>query len=345
MKVLLLIALNILFFSYRIYFWDSSMAELINMSSNALLDTFISFGCGFAIYTVSNLKRKAIDMLYQGIGIIGFFILSSFLLWCSHFLVYTLTGSMDTSFKYTFYTTGFQIFDLFSVLVIGSVITFAVFKSKALNEREKKLTTLSEERKIAELKFLRSQMDPHFIFNTLNTIQYSINKEDKIARKLVNDFSDLFRFHLYEFNELLIPLEKEIVFIMNYIAILRVRKSDTEEIFIDIEGSVDNKFIPPLVMIPIVENSIKHSGNFFGKKSQIDINIKINDDSLIIVSRNTKGDDSNTIKERRGIGLDNIKKRLNLQYPEQYSLKIDENDHYFELILTIPVVDEMLYNR
>ena len=242
---------------------------------------------------------------------------------------------MNEVFTKTFYSFTFQFFDVFTILFIGASISFAWFKNIEIRKRIRENNKLLEEKRIAELKFLKNQINPHFIFNTLNAINFSIDQENTIARNLISDFADLFRFQLYESDLEFIELEKELEFIKKYIHIHEVRLSETFNIILKIEGAYKKKLLPPLLLIPFIENAFKHAYNFSDKKSFIIIEIKILENTLILRVINSKsGDDSNAIG---GVGLDNVRKRLAILFPKRHKMEIENEDNQFKVNLEVPL--------
>ncbi len=342
----IILPLFILFFIYRIAFWDGSGAELFNMFFNAVGDTFASFFCGLLLFQkVSFNKETWKNYLIEGGKGVLILLAAIAILYIYHRTIYTLSDSLQGRFEQTFSLISFQIFDLFTVLFIGTTIVIAFLKNKSLKEREAQIIKLEEARKKAEIAFLRSQMDPHFIFNTLNAIHHQVDDQNREAQDLIIKFSDLIRFHLYDFQEDYIPLEKEIDFVKSYIEIMKVRKSENLEVRLEIKGNVETARIPPLIIIPIVENCFKHSGNLLKKNSLIDIKIIVENDFLQLIARNTKKEAniSKEIKEPGGIGLKNVKERLNLYFKGDYGLKIQEDEEIFQLQLKVPIEHESLH--
>ena len=208
------------FLFYRLVFWGLDVEDLLNVFLNALFDTSISYLSASAIFSLtfkmkSSFGKKVISIAKALI----YFSVACLILWGLHLLVYTISGGMNEVFTKTFYSFTFQFFDVFTILFIGASISFAWFKNIETRNRIQENKKLLEEKRIAELKFLKNQINPHFIFNTLNAINFSIDKENTIARNLISDFADLFRFQLYESDLEFIELEKELDFIEKYILI------------------------------------------------------------------------------------------------------------------------------
>jgi two-component system LytT family sensor kinase len=195
-------------------------------------------------------------------------------------------------------------------------------------EIEERKSELKSQLVKAELTALRSQFDPHFVFNTLNSLLYVAEKEgnQKISTA-IEDMSSLMRSIIYDFKSPTIPLSKEIELIKKYINLQLLKYDETDEITINliidpkIEGS--DARIAPLILLPFVENAMKHGINIY-KKSMVEVVLEKIDDQLTFTVRNT----NHTFKyeDAKGIGLENIKKRLEILYHGNHHLSIEKGD-------------------
>jgi len=179
-----------------------------------------------------------------------------------------------------------------------------------------------------EIKFLKSQVNPHFLFNTLNNL-FSMAQEkgnDELADG-ISKLSGMMRYMIYDSNAGSVPLNKEIAYLEDCITLNKLRYADDEvKVIFDYPAQTGNATIAPMLFIPFVENAFKH-GVSIGQTSGIDISIIVSDQKLIFTCINTK---YNAIKkmedEKSGIGLENVKRRLDLLYPGKHNLQINE-DH------------------
>ena len=186
----------------------------------------------------------------------------------------------------------------------------------------------------AELSFLKSQIHPHFLFNSLNSIYYlALSKDDK-APEAILSLSDFLRFVTTESNNSRIPLEKEMKMLEEYIHLQGLRASEKFELQFQVVGDLRNYSIMPLTFIPFVENAFKY-GISANTDCFIHINLKVSSGSLEFTCENSIVTGINNQKYSEGIGLENIRKRLELTYPEHYSLGIDANSQYFRVNLLI----------
>ena len=189
----------------------------------------------------------------------------------------------------------------------------------------------------AEVKYLRSQLNPHFLFNTLNNI-FAITQrnQDQEGSDALLRLSGLMRYMLYDSAVESIGLRQEIEHLQNYIEImlLKYKKDDPPDVDFQIEGDPDNLRVAPLILLPFVENSFKHGIDSKGRGS-IHINLNASRDRLNFSVINTAFPDRTASKEHQGIGLDNVKKRLELHYPNQHDLAINVSDVEFKIVLRI----------
>jgi sensor histidine kinase YesM len=217
-------------------------------------------------------------------------------------------------------------------LVFFSLGLRMIERNETIEKRQKEL---EKEKLNSELAFLKSQISPHFFFNTLNNI-YSligINKED--AQNAVLKLSKLMRYLLYDSEQGLSQLGSEIDFMNNYIDLMRLRMSEKVKLRVDFPSEYENTAIPPLLFIPFIENAFKH-GISYREKSFIDIGMKVEKERITFTCRNSivrPAEDAGG--ERSGIGLENVGKRLNLLFPGRHELTIDKSNGAFHVILNI----------
>ena len=185
-----------------------------------------------------------------------------------------------------------------------------------------------------ELALIKSQINPHFLFNTINNIDILIEKNPVKASNYLNKLSDIMRFMLYETKTEKIPLSKELNYIEKYIELQKIRTANPDFVHYSIDGNTEGVFIAPMLLIPFIENAFKHSE---GVKTGnvIAINVLITNDLIQFNCRN-KYVLNNTIKEENsGLGNDLIQKRLALLYPNTHTLTIDNKENIYEVCLSI----------
>jgi LytS/YehU family sensor histidine kinase len=203
----------------------------------------------------------------------------------------------------------------------------------------KRLLEVEKEKIATELNFLRSQINPHFLFNVINTIYFQIDKKNTDARASVEKLSEMLRYQLYECTSDKIEIKKELDYIKNYVAVQTLRMEKGSDIQLRIDEKIDNFKIAPLLILPIVENAFKHVSNFKeASKNKIFIALTKSDkENFIVEAVNTydKTNGVNFLLQSGGLGVQNLKRRLELLYPDRYELKVDQTDGLYKTTLKI----------
>ncbi|MES2132010.1 MAG: sensor histidine kinase [Bacteroidota bacterium] len=209
--------------------------------------------------------------------------------------------------------------------------------SLLLRIREQLKRTESE-KLTAELSYLKAQINPHFLFNTLNSIySLAILKSDKTPDAIVK-LSGMMRYVLHHNDEKLVPLEKEIDYISNYIELQKMRLSPAIKLSYSCDAETTGKKIAPLMLIPFIENAFKHGVN---SEENSDIEIKITSCEsyvLLVVTNNCVPTNNNTLN-KSGLGIENTKQRLDLIYPENHTLTISQKNNCFTVNLLLTLYD------
>lgn len=221
-----------------------------------------------------------------------------------------------------------------SIWVIGIVaakISIDRFKFQQYLDEVKK------QKEMVELDFLNAQFNPHFLFNSINSIYGHIDKQNTKARNMILTFSDMLRYQLYECNENIIPVEKELNYIRNYVSLQRVRKSEGLRIKFDIADDVNAFNISPLLFVAFIENCFKYCGSGDEDGEFVKISFSKENNFLLFVCENSKAIISVAKEEKKGIGLSNARRRLELLYPGKHELKIKEDEKVFRVTLKIQV--------
>jgi len=238
-------------------------------------------------------------------------------------------------FRATYYNMLFIAaqYNPFVAIVISTVIHYFREKQKF------SLQELQEQKTKAELELLKSQVNPHFLFNTLNTLfSMSSMKGDEETAEGISKLSELMRYMIYETKVDKTSLDKEIEHIRNFIELQKLRFSgkDDMEIIFSIKGETKEKVIPPMLLIPFIENAFKF-GFSIQQKSIIEIGLKVENEELIFMVKNTINKKKVKKDEHSGAGISNVKKRLELLYPDSHKLEIFKDDNYFNVYLSFSV--------
>jgi len=218
-------------------------------------------------------------------------------------------------------------------LSIGYGLTKQWIQNQELQQQliKDKLTT--------ELKYLKAQINPHFLFNTLNMAYASATKSnDAVTADIIEKLSGLMRYVLYEGNEDKVFLEKEIQYIDNTVNLQLQRLSPelAAQVNYEVKGDWQNHKVAPMLLIPFIENVFKH-GVILSKRSDISIAIFLRNNFLILETKNSKSDHFSHTETNSGIGLKNARERLQLLYPGQHKLEIEDTQASFQVKLEIKI--------
>ncbi len=198
----------------------------------------------------------------------------------------------------------------------------------------KRLAELEKQNLEQQLEYLRYQINPHFFMNTLNNIHALVDIDPSKAQETIVELSKMMRFVLYEGNKNMVALMKEQEFIRTYIKLMQLRYTDKVRITIDLPTEVPDRTIPPLMLISFVENAFKH-GVSYQHESFIEVRIALEGEWLRFTCRNSKAEVPN--QEKGGVGLVNVRKRLDLLYEHDYTLRVHDDADVYSVELIIPV--------
>jgi hypothetical protein len=187
----------------------------------------------------------------------------------------------------------------------------------------------------AELYYLKSQINPHFLFNTLNNIHTLVYKQAPAAPESVMQLASLMRYMIYESNAATVPLVREMDYLRDYVSLQQLRYKNSPVVDLQIEGETEACYIAPLLFIHLLENAYKHSPARL-EPGDLRVRVGVKKDILAFSVRNPIGKNpATTLEEPGGIGLPNVRKRLSLLYPGQHTLTIQNTGETFTVILTI----------
>ena len=274
-------------------------------------------------------NRKSIYLL---LGLTFLFVL--IYPWLQHKIFSLLISLFDWNFKRVrhrgwFYPESYTVTILYTGLAY-----LARFTTRWIMDQRIKSELITQNQQ-SELALLRSQINPHFLFNTLNNIYSLVYTKSNDAPRAMTKLSDIMRYMLYEATTEKVMLSKEINHLKSYIELLLLRLSGNDFIEFNVEGNTENKFIAPMLLFPFVENAYKHCN----KKSPvpgIKINLVVQEDLLTYTVLNSvKRETDISENDEGGIGLKNIKRRLELLYPDRHQLIISETATHYTIELRI----------
>lgn len=216
------------------------------------------------------------------------------------------------------------------------IFLFCKMLKNYYQKSEEKIAILRENA-TAELQLLKAQVHPHFLFNTLNNIYSFSLQRSPLAASLVEKLSDTLRYMITECEASLVPLGKELKMLKDYIGLESVRYGSRLEVTIQVKGEPEGKMIAPLLLIPLVENSFKHGTSQMLEQPWISLTINIHDTFLEFRLINSKPVRKGPQEKRNGIGLGNVRKRINLLYPSQHSFNVKSSLETYEVSLQVPL--------
>ncbi len=242
---------------------------------------------------------------------------------------------IDKLFPSLYYISYFKFWELILIFKVYLIVSVLVFLVKQY------VDMLIEKRDAArnELSALKAQINPHFLFNNLNTIYSMASQKDERTADVVLKLSDFLRYVLYDTSSETISLEKEVEIIRTYIELQKERiNSEITEVILTTEGDFSNADISPLLLLPLAENCFKHG---IGKSTGIiRININYDGGKLIFTTENQVARREKTDTEKTGgLGIPNVEKRLNLIYPDRHSLEYQEKDGMFHLEMKVELTN------
>ncbi len=227
-----------------------------------------------------------------------------------------------------------------SLVLLPNVIAAAFYYFKRNYEANKRNAMLQKEKTEMELNFLRAQIHPHFLFNTLNNI-YGMVMENERAGQVVLKLSDLLRFSLYESSGKRIPVGREVEFLSDYINLEQIRHHNTRVVISYNFEHIENSETPivPLLLISFVENAFKHGVNATIGKAWVHIHLKQERQTILFEVENSKPATNKERPATAGIGIENTKRRLALLYPEKHQLSITETADSYKVSLKLQTHD------
>lgn len=194
---------------------------------------------------------------------------------------------------------------------------------------------LEKDNLMLEVDFLRSQINPHFLFNTLNSVYALIEDKDEVAAHMVHSLSDMMRYSLYQANGKEAIVTKELEFISSYVAIQKIRHSKRLTITTEFSEDIKDFKVPPLLLIDFVENAFKHGADQISKGAWITIKASMTDQQEFCFQTSNLKPEMNTKPEQTGIGIINAQRRLDILYPDRHQLTVVETAETYSVTLKI----------
>ncbi len=311
---------------YHLLFWLllAILLTVIGEHTKSLLFSFLmeiinlSFYAGVVYYNIFYLIPKFLSRKKFG-KYIAYLVVTIVVATMLKVVVFSLVHTGFDS-KVWVVNQGYIFLALFLIAVASTIAKISVDWVTYQREKQEIIT----KNVTSELRFLRSQINPHFLFNTLNSLYALTLKKSDIAPEIVLKLSEMMRYMLYECNEKSVLLANEVNYIKNYLALERLRHGDHVDIQFEITGEINDQRIAPLFFIPFLENSFKHGLNHELVDGFVHINLNVEENSVHLNIKNSKPEAMPMAASKRssGFGLANVRQRLNMIYPDKHELKV-----------------------
>jgi len=217
--------------------------------------------------------------------------------------------------------------------VAAIVVSIKMIKFWCLKEQRN--LQLQKENSEAQLQLLTAQVHPHFLFNTLNNVYSQTQTTSPAGSKMIMELSDLLRYILYEGKKPLVPLKKELLMIQEYISLEKIRYGNKLDIHYLITDNTDDIYIAPLLLLPFVENCFKHGASNILEHPWINLTVELKDTTLVMKLMNGKAAVVLSNPGSQGIGINNVRKRLDLLYKDKHELLVREEEEVFVVDLKV----------
>lgn len=305
--------------------WDQISLHLLSQLFFTLLITYFNY---FFLLPRFLKNKKFLRYLLEFIG--PFALIVALRVIVSRYLIDGYTYQ-----EHYFYSTVFIVqtasITLFIVIFVG-MLRFAV----EWFELEARRREIENEKLISELNFLKAQINPHFLFNTLNNLYYLVFTKSDNATEVISKLSQMMRYMIYETNHEKVAMSKEIEYMQNYIDLEKLRLSNQVPIQLTVEGDPSQATISPLIFITFLENAFKHGVSSSKPGAWVNVAIHVSKTECAYEVINSKIASAHpNANGKSGIGLQNVKRRLELSYPGKYDLKIDDLADQYKVSLKI----------
>jgi len=273
-------------------------------------------------------KAQYIPFALTSVGLFGF----------GYFMYqFTFNSISDWLFPDLYFVAVYEPVETLSILLIYYVLTTLLFLSRSWFESialQKEVAELKELSSTNELKMLKAQISPHFLFNSLNTIYGQSLKKDPSTPESILSLSQILRYNLEQSSEELADLQDEIKYVKDYINLQKARLDFPTQLRMIVLGDVEEQKVPSMMLIEFLENALKH-GNIQTQGAFIDLKITISPDSVEIICSNSIEKERKNEAVSTGVGLENTRKRLELLFPSKHILTVKEKNYEFLVELTL----------
>ncbi|EDM37951.1 putative two component system, sensor protein [Pedobacter sp. BAL39] len=320
--------------------WELEMPAVFWMKQAIEYLLYAAFYFGNVHFLFPKLANKKYGFLYFVILCLFIYLLPIFLRWIRNITdLYAALDKVYAAVGQKHYSSDH--WDTTIVIAISLIVVTLSYLSavaKKMQRNQLAYETLERERVSAELSFLKAQINPHFFFNTLHTIYALMDTDQPAAKSSIYNLSHMMRYVLYDTRNDRTSLSKEIGFIEDYIALMRVRIADDVQIIVDKQVSMPDMEIVPMLLLPFIENAFKHGISAL-QPSYIFIGISMTETGLKFEVRNSLFEElGKQLDDDQGIGIANTRRRLDLLYPGKYNLQIERDSFAKEYSITLTLM-------
>ncbi|HVW16302.1 MAG TPA: histidine kinase [Mucilaginibacter sp.] len=277
-------------------------------------------------------KRWPVQLNYQGLGR-ELFILVGLNLILVNLVFVPMDMSLHPDWE-PWWISSADLADINMIPTLYAIVYYGIARSgiwlKAYVDNKVQLEKVTNEHLQTELKFLKAQYHPHFLFNALNTIYFQMDEDHDGAKRSIEKFSELLRYQLYD-QQQQVPVMQEIEYLQSFIDLQKIRSTDKLKLSVDFDKKLNGQLVYPLLFLPLVENAFKYVGGEY----KLQIAAKVADDNIEFRVENSVPELKQVPHKTGGIGLENLKRRLDLLYPGRHSLILEKGDDHFTAELKV----------
>jgi len=312
-----------------VYFYIDNIANRLLFTAFDVCQVMLVFYVTYYFITPRFFNRRKRWLF--GISVLGAIVLAGLLLvYVMLFFLHRRIIPIHFNFTWNYHDL---ITNRYIVALLGALAGVIVKLSVEWFQTRRKMEESEKVRIAAELSYLKTQVNPHFLFNALNTVYIQIDESTEDAKHTLSSFADMLRYQLYECNQEKVPIEKEIAYLQHYVDLQKMRLDDRYLVDINFSKELQGFMIAPFMLLPLIENMFKHAaGDQAPVLLQASVQFEDNQLSFHSINSTTLAAQINTTG---GIGLNNLQRRLALLYPNRHQLTIKENNSCYEVWLTL----------
>ena len=326
-------------FNYKVILFHAGFWIIYFITNAYLWQTFNKTYNETTLFGLTRLPVKIIAVYINFYLLMRFFFQKKYFAFFIFFLLNLIVAGFIQTYISDANNFNYQNFTQYSlpicsVVIVSSIIIIVHQFFIKVNESKQ----MEIEKVKSELGFLKTQLQPHFLFNTLNNINSLTFSDSQLAGKSILQLSGILRYVIYESEAEKVNLQNEINHLKNYIELERIRFANRIELSFNVSGNIADKKIAPVLLIPFLENCFKHASNKIDEKIWITIDLIVKESNLFYTVENSVFVDGKTQMQNSfsGIGLENIKRRLSLLY-ENFTLNNELRENYYHSFLMIPL--------